>query len=483
VIASAATPLALSIVMPLDDDRGHGAGALERWVRQTTTARFEIVAVADQSAGGQALARHARALLRSHDQLLELSGASEIELFQAGADAARADVLLFTEAHCLAARDAVERLLRHFATTSAVAVQMGGTPLTPNDFARFETRLLVENRDQYPQDDWRRLSLRGFAVRTSVFREVGGFEVGCNRFAEAILGARLQRRGLRVDVCDEARVAHANCVRPRDLAAALRPGGRGQAAWRERCEQGREAEFLPPLPDWSDRARWRRPLARHALRLEIASRRRGNVRVAIAAFSGALFGPAAPRRLAAVRAVGYLLLSRVVPGEERRYRAYRRASGELLRWGVLDHAAASPLPPAPSVPIAGAELFPARLPDGVFAGFYLAERWLAGDAEPSCRWTRPVATLRFTGDAADHRVRLRAELPAGCTPSAVGVWLNGRRARRDADGAYRLDRRRFRRRGDQLLGFTAPAFHPARHGLDDGRELGIALFGLTFEPA
>jgi hypothetical protein len=474
-------PLALSIVLPLDDDRGHGAGSLESWVRQTTTACFEIVAVADRRAPAQVLAGHARALLRPHDQLIELSEASEIDLFRAGAAAARADVLLFTEAHCLAAPDAVEILLRHLSAPLAVAAQLGGAPLVPNDFARFESRLLIENRDQYPEDAWRRLSLRGLAVRTSVFRAVGGFEVGCGRFAEAILGVRLQRRGLPVEVCDAARVAHANCARPRDLAAALRPGGHGQAVWRERCEQGLEAEFLPPLPDWSDRARWRRPLARHALRLGVGSRRRRSPRALMAALTGAVLGPAAPRLLAAVRAAACLFLCRVVPGEERRYRAYRRASSELLRWGVLEYAAASPLPAAPLAPIAPAELLPARLPDGVFAGFYLAERWRAGDSEPSCRWTRPVAMLRFSAAAADYRLRLRAELPVGCAPDDVGVWLNGHRARREPDGAYRLERRWFRQHGDQLLGITAPPFHPARHGFDDSRELGIALFGVSFE--
>jgi hypothetical protein len=515
----------LTVVLPLIDDRGYGERALASWIGQTLAAeRFEIVAVTPHP--GSRLARRARSLLRRHDRLEVAAGAAEMELYVAGARAARAELLLFTEAHCVAEPDAVGALLRCFAapagvlppagetpsaepatarspdgegpgaaslpaespSAEAAAAQLAGEPLAANAFAGFETRLLEDGLRAHPDDAWRRVSLRGFAVRRSAWEAAGGFETGAGRLAEAILGVRLGRLGCRIDDCPEARVRHGNCSRARDLAAALRPHGRGQGAWRERCEAGLEKDFLPPLPDWAERAAWAPRLARHALRVRLgilgrAALRRGwRAHAAAAAralpgcLAAALFGHLAPRALAAARAACFLAVSRWGPGEERRYRAYGRASSELLRWGVLDHAAAAGLPAAP----AGEVLRPAELPDGVFVGFHAAERWSAGDARPACRWTRPFALIRLALEPADLRLTLELRSPVPPERRALRIFWNGKPVPPAPDGSFRLRRRRFRR-GEQLLGIACAPFHPARIGLDDPRELGVAVFAVRFE--
>lgn len=503
------SPLALTVVLPLIDDRGHGESALATWIGQTLAAeRFEIVAVTP--CPGDRLARRARALLRPHDRLEAVPGAAEIELYQAGARAARADVLLFTEAHCLAEPDAATALLRCLAAPGGgagvaggagaagdaglagiagpAAAQLAGEPLASNAFAAFETRLLRDGLRAHPNDAWRRVSLRGFAVRRAAWEAAGGFATGCGRFAEAVLGARLLRLGCRIDDCPEARVHHGNCSRARDLAAALRPHGRGQGAWRERCEAGLENDFLPPLPDWSERAAWAPRLARHALRVRLgilgraALRRAWRPHAAAAAralpgcLAAALLGHRVPRALAAARTVGALAASRWGPGEEQRYRAYGRASSELLRWGVLDHAAAAALPAAP----AGDVLRPAELSDGALVGFHAPERWSAGDARPTCRWTRPFALVRVALEPADMRLVLEVRSPVPPERRALRVFWNGTPVRAAPGGGFLLQRRRFRR-GEQLLAIACAPFHPARAGLDDRRELGVAVFALRFE--
>jgi len=489
------SPLALTVVLPLIDDRGHGERALASWIGQTLAAeRFEIVAVTP--APGGRLARRVRSLLRPQDRLEAAPGAAEMELYQAGARAARAELLLFTEAHCLAEPDAAEALLRRFAEpwTAAspragpAAAQLAGEPLASNAFAAFETRLLRDGLRAHPDDAWRRVSLRGFAVRRAAWEAAGGFATGCGRLAEAILGVRLLRLGYRIDDCPEVRVRHGNCSRARDLAAALRPHGRGQGAWRERCEAGLERDFLPPLPDWSDRAGWAPRLARHALRIRLgilgraALRRAWRPHAAAAAralpgcLAAALLGHHAPRALATVRAACSLAASRWGPGEERRYRAYGRASSELLRAGVLDHAAAAGLPAAPAATV----LLPSELPDGVLAGFYAPERWSAGDAQPTCRWTRPFALLRLALEPADLRLILEVSSPVPPERRALRVFWNGSPVRAAPDGGFLLQRRRFRP-GEQLLAIACAPFRPASSGLDDPRELGVAVFALRFE--
>jgi hypothetical protein len=488
----------LTVVLPLIDDRGHGESALASWIGQTLAAeRFEIVAVTPHP--GDRLARRARSLLRSHDRLETAPGAAEMELYQAGARAARGEVLVFTEAHCLAEPDAAAALLRRLAepwtaappragAAGPAAAQLAGEPLASNAFAAFETRLLRDGLRAHPDDAWRRVSLRGFAVRRAAWEAAGGFATGCGRFAEAILGVRLLRLGCRIDDCPEARVRHGNCSRARELAAALRPHGRGQGAWRERCEAGLERDFLPPLPDWSERAAWVPRLARHALRVRLgilaraALRRAWRPHAATAAralpgnLAAALLGYRVPRALAAARAAGALAASWWGPGEERRYRAYGRASSELLRWGVLDHAAAAGLPAAP----AGDVLHPAELPDGALVGFHAPERWRAGDARPTCRWTRPLALLRLALEPADMRLVLEVSSPVPPERRALRVFWNGTPVRAAPDGGFLLQRRGFRP-GEQLLAIACAPFRPARAGLDDPRELGVAVFALRFE--
>jgi hypothetical protein len=480
-------PPALTVVLPLVDDRGLGDAALASWAGQTLDpGNFEIVAVVDDPRSR--LARRAGSFLRSHDRLLVAPGAGEMELYQAGADAARAELLLFTEAHCLAEPETAEALIRHFTESKAAAAILGGEPAESNAIARFETRLLEEGLRNQPAETWRRVALRGLAIRRTAWIEAGKFATECGRLAEAILAVRLERLGGRIEACPEARIRHGNCTRLRDLAAALRPHGRGQAVWRERCEAGLESEFLPRLPDWSERARWEPGLARHAVHILLRMtareavrgrwRESGEAARALPGFlTAALVGARAPRCLAAARAACFLAACRLRRGEERRYRSYARACSELLRWGVFDHVVASALPAAPPDRL----LHPADLPDGIFVGFHAAERWSAEETRPSCRWTRPFAMLRLGLAPADYRLTLEARSPVEPGRRALRLFFNGRPTPASPDGSFALRRGGFRA-GEQILTIACAPFHPARMGLPDTRELGVALFALRFEP-
>ncbi|HXO20655.1 MAG TPA: glycosyltransferase family A protein [Thermoanaerobaculia bacterium] len=478
-------PPDLSIVLPLVDDRGFGARAIDAWREQTLAPdRCEIVAVASREASP--LAHHARQRLRPADRLLILPGADEIGLYQAGAEAARGDFLLFTEAHCLPLPDTAEALLRHLAASGASVATLSGAPIAPNAFARFESRLLHEGAAAQPAEAWHRVSLRGLAVRREIWRAAGGFEVACGRFAEAVLAVRLGRLGYAIEPVESASVRHANCARPRELAAALRPLGSGQAAWRERCERGLEEDFLPPLPEWSERARWHRRHARHLARVAIQALRldRGlpgwparaaALRRALPTLAAAAaFGPRAPRAVAAARAcLGLAAASRLGGSEERRYCAYRRASSELLRWGVLAHVAERFW--LPSAPAAG-PLLPSELPDGALLGFHQAERW----ADGACRWSRPLALLPLALPAGDYRLTIDLRSPVPPDRRCLRLFWNGQAL---PPGATTFDlRRKWFRGEEQRLAIACAPFFPRRHGLPDDRELGVAVFRLNFEP-
>jgi hypothetical protein len=143
---------------------------------------------------------------------------------------------------------------------------------------------------------------------------------------------------------------------------------------------------------------------------------------------------------------------------------------------VLDHAAGSALPAAPSEEL----LRPADLPDGVLVGFHAAERFRADEARPTCRWTHPFALLRLGLAPANYRVWLDLRSPVAPEDRALRIFFNGRPVPASADGSFTLRRRGFRA-GEQLLTIACAPFHPARAGLPDSRELGVAVFGLRFE--
>ena len=334
---------------------------------------------------------------------------------------------------------------------------------------------------------WRRVGLRGLAIRRGDWERAGEFETSCGRLAESILAVRLERLGVQIEDCPGARVRHGNCSRVVDLFAALFPSGRGQAEWRRRCEEGLEEEFLPPLTEWAARGRWDRSIARHAMgvliRLAAKNAERGEWRK----FAGsarsmseylppAVFGSLAVRCGAAVRAGWFLARSRFGRSEERRYRCYARASSELLRWGVLDRVAGSlPAPPVATI------LRPAELPDGVFIGFHGAERFSASDPRPTCRWTRPFGLMRLGLPPADYRLMIDARSPVASEKRALRLFFNGHPLDGSPEEGF-LVRGSLFRRGEQRLSFVCAPFRPAESGLPDTRELGVALFLLRFEP-
>ena len=475
----------LSIVLPLVDDRGLGDRALAGWRAQTLAAeRFEIVTVAPGQDGP--LARRARSRLRPGDRLLVVPGAEEIDLYRVGGEAARGEVLLFTEAHCLPEPDTAAALLRDLASSATPVIVLGGGAIAAREVATFESRLFVEGIRAHGEDAWRRVSLRGLALRRDLWRAAGGFQDGCGRFAEAVLGVRLGRLGHAVGAAATARVHHGNCGSFAELAPPLCGLGRGQAAWRERCERGLEREFLPPLAEWSERGRWHRAHARHlagvAARALLLDRglpgwwaRAGAMRRALPALLAAgAVGPRAPLALAAARAALAMAACRLPLGEERRYRAYRRACSELLRWGVLRHVAARFWLPAPAP---AASLLPGELPHGALIGFHLAERW----GEESCRWSGPLALVPLALPPGDYRGTIELRSPVPEERRCLRLFFNGRPLPPGAV-TFELRRQWCRPTGEQLLAIACAPFLPRRAGLPDDRELGVAVFRLDFAP-
>jgi hypothetical protein len=105
----------VSVILPLPDHRGWAERAIESWLEEQTLPadRFELIVVSDGADPDLEVRVERR--LRSRDRLLRRPGAHEIVLYDVGARAARAPMLLFTEPHCVAEPECLEELVGYLA--------------------------------------------------------------------------------------------------------------------------------------------------------------------------------------------------------------------------------------------------------------------------------------------------------------------------------------------------------------------------------
>jgi hypothetical protein len=239
----------LSVVLPLSHDHGYAEACLDGWNSQSHRERIQVVAVVEaHQTEGVERAAQLRARLRPWDLWLPVDGDNEAVLYDRGARAAGAPLLLFSEAHCVplpgAATAAVGALT---GGASAFSLRSGYLPTTT--LGRRQQELETAWYRALPEGHWRSLSLRGFALSRDLFLQLGGFQPRHERFCEMALGAALHLGAHRMVRSKEVLVLHGNAPTTAELGAALRSCGSGQWSWRaemERRAPGLAAELLGP---------------------------------------------------------------------------------------------------------------------------------------------------------------------------------------------------------------------------------------------
>ena len=492
----AATRPLLSVVFPLLDERGLALACIRGWVEEKRITPLQLVVVSD----GQrpALERQVQELLGPSDALLFQEG-GEAAMYDRGCRFAAAELLLLTEPHCLPAAHAARRIVEFFQPRGVAAAWLESGHISRNRFARMEERLVEEDRQRRPDpDDWRHVSLRGFALRRSVYVEAGGLCPELGRFAEAVLAVRIQRRGWRLHSVPGGLVRHGNCESYSELSEAIRAHGAAQAAYWDRCERGEVEIFHPPHPDWAARGRFDRSAAREMARIAWASlfleagrpgwapRCAEVLRALPALIASALLGPHGALWRARAGAAAARARCLFTQGdEERLYGNYRRLWGALIRVGVLEQVLRI-REPATSPGAAGISRATdaGELPDGSLAGFHHREDWGA----QSCRWSSPIALARVQVPAAGYRVRMRAHSPWPPEQRGLRLFWNGRpipasSVAQTEDGLeFETPQAFSRREGTQTIGIVCRPYLPQLSGLPDSRRLGLLLFRTELTP-
>jgi Glycosyl transferase family 2 len=243
----------LTVVLTLLDHQGHAAECVESWTRKQTLPRdrYEVIVVGS----GKELEVEGliRPLLSPDDRLLRRESSQELELHDHGARAARGRWLLFTEGHCVAEPSCLASLLdylsEHAPPYAGACIRSIGDG-SSNPVSKCEQRWYADGFAEWSREgDWRKVTIRGFAILRDAYLDVGGFEYRFGCFAETALAATLDQAGHGLGYAPAAALKHYDATSLDDLLGYLREYRAGELAYRatrrpEYCER----YFGPPPP-------------------------------------------------------------------------------------------------------------------------------------------------------------------------------------------------------------------------------------------
>jgi hypothetical protein len=199
----------ITVIIPLFDARIGEEDCVGSWVDQPDFAaeKYEILVVSDGLC--EELEERIRAILRPGDRIERRAPQKVLGLYHAGAQMANADLVLFTELHCVARHGCLKAVADYFATHDMHGACVRSEPgfLTP--FAQAESMKFEQYFEEWSQPgDWRKVLVRGFAVKKSAYLKVGGFEPNTAYFGDFALSAALHADGMRLGYIPDAVVLH-----------------------------------------------------------------------------------------------------------------------------------------------------------------------------------------------------------------------------------------------------------------------------------
>src|SRR5208283_1389009 len=202
----------ISVIIPFfGDPRGKPRHILSWTHRQTCAAHdFEVIVLCHciKAQWEQEIASY----LRPHDRLIRARVTNGIDLYDVGARAARGEILFITEDHCVAEHSCIAEALRFFEANTDAAASMQSGHIDYTELARLEH--LAYERYVVPwglaPDHWEKVSIRGIAIRRSLYFAAGGMPGRFGPFAEALLSARLHAGGHKVGSIPAVGLRHVN---------------------------------------------------------------------------------------------------------------------------------------------------------------------------------------------------------------------------------------------------------------------------------
>jgi hypothetical protein len=266
-----------SVIIPLESHRGHAIRCVRGWAEEQLFPRekFEIVVACPPGYPEDEL-DEIRRLLRSQDRLLRFDHDHDMGLCVAAAEAARGEVLFFTESHCLpepetlAGADAAALGNPEWAGFSCQSV-----PITRNLLSRVEAesygRDIQFGALEHP---WRKVLDQCFVVRRSAYFQAGGFDPAFGHFAEWLLAARFHALGLTIGYTPAARIHHVYIGQFGEWHRITADFIEGQMRYLASEPDDPSRTMFEEVPEWSRRHNLERDVARRICRMLLLDLRR-----------------------------------------------------------------------------------------------------------------------------------------------------------------------------------------------------------------
>jgi hypothetical protein len=461
----------MSILLPLQEERAAGERCVRAWTQgqDHPRERYEVILLAPGLEPELELA--ARELVTPQDRWIEHRTTSEYELFNLGAEHARGRYVFPTEAHCIPEPDCLSKMVEHLEGGEKPGARGRSIGFSTSDLGELEHLDYTEAMAPEEQPGyWRKVLIHSLAIRTDLYRELGGFPAQYGDFAVWALAIALTEAGHELDYTPAPAVRHAYTGELGILAAHARDFARGEMEYCATMPEELRARYLDETEEWTDRFGFTRAGALRALRAGVGTRRRSATlaRHALTALAGP--GAIVALRRAQAEVLRLRVLSRRGTGPRRRevYRAYWAACQRQGRaeWLAQEGGWLQPAPePARRVDLAGPG-------ERRLVGLYTAEEWEGR----RFRWTAPVAGLEVAlpdDGPLEGRLEVLPIRPAQ-PPAAPAVTVDGKRVPcRAENGSIRFP---LDGGGVRWIGLAAKPFRPER------RSLGLPVAALSFEP-
>ena len=245
----------LTIIIPLSDHRGMAEKCIRSWTlhQECNPEDFQLVIISNRQT--EDMASSLKPLLRDHDLWIATDqppaplGQGDMEEYQIGIDATRAEWIFLSEPHCEATPECVRELRDYFATSEVAGFCTTTIDGYANPWGKMEAMYFLHGFEEWRKaGHWAKMIMRGFGIRRRVYEQVGGFRLRYGRFSEWLLAADLHRGGWYLGYAPGVELVHHYTVHKAFLDEAIEEFVIGHAHYL--AEVPRE-ERLPYFPDVS----------------------------------------------------------------------------------------------------------------------------------------------------------------------------------------------------------------------------------------
>ena len=243
----------LVVIIPLSDHRGSAEACVRSWTmgQECNQEDFQLILISNQET--EAMADKLKPLLRNHDlwiatdQPLAELGQGDMAEYVTGIEETDAEWIFLSEPHCEATPECVREIRRFFAASEAAGFCTSCIDGYASPWGKMEGLYYWQGFEEWRKaGHWAKMIMRGFGIRRSVYRRVGGFKLRYGRFSEWLLAADLHRGGWYIDYAPGVVLVHHYSLNKPFLDGAIEEFVIGQARYLAEVPAN---ERLPYFPD------------------------------------------------------------------------------------------------------------------------------------------------------------------------------------------------------------------------------------------